>query len=164
HGGTAGLLSELLWFGSAVFAWIAYSRIRGRGFLRMPVFGAWAVAGLAVVTLGASFVVPSKIFPKAQPAAIRPASTAKLSFVKPTPDEKVRGGNLEVVLRLTGGTIVPATTTTLTPDKGHIHLSVDGSLVSMTYGTLQSVDLSKLSPGTHELEAEFVAADHGPFN
>ena len=34
----------------------------------------------------------------------------------------------------------------------------------MTYGPLQSLDLRGVSPGLHTLTAEFVAADHGPFN
>ena len=71
---------------------------------------------------------------------------------------------LDVVMTLDGGTIVDAASTTLTPDTGHIHLSLDGTLVSMTYGLVQLVDIRGLSPGEHTLEAEFVAADHGPFD
>jgi len=78
--------------------------------------------------------------------------------------DRVSGSELEVVMRLTGGTIVQTTTTNIQPNTGHIHLSVDGRLVSMTYGVLQPLDLSSLKPGTHTLTAQFVAADHGPFD
>ena len=74
------------------------------------------------------------------------------------------GDTLDVVMTLTGGTIVDATSTTLTPDTGHVHLSLDGKLVSMTYGLVQEIPLAGLAPGRHTLEAEFVAADHGPFD
>jgi hypothetical protein len=67
-------------------------------------------------------------------------------------------------MTLTGGQITDVTTTKLTPDTGHIHLSVDGTLVSMTYGLVQIVPLNGLAPGSHTLLAEFVAADHAPFS
>jgi hypothetical protein len=34
----------------------------------------------------------------------------------------------------------------------------------MTYGPVQRIVISNLAPGPHVLHAEFVAADHGPFN
>ena len=100
----------------------------------------------------------------ATPSGARPASTATLTIVRPTDGQTVSGNQVEVVMTLDGGTIVDTASTTLTPDTGHIHLSLDGKLVSMTYGLVQLVDVSGLSPGQHTLEAEFVAADHGPFD
>jgi hypothetical protein len=108
-------------------------------------------------------VIPPKLRP--QIAAIRPRSTAKLEIVSPTQGQTLTGQIMTVHLDLIGGTISPITTTNLTPNTGgHIHLSIDGSLVSMTYGTVQRVFVGRLSPGAHVLTAEFVAADHGPFN
>ncbi|MBV8387542.1 MAG: hypothetical protein JO155_12195 [Acidimicrobiia bacterium] len=46
-------------------------------------------------------------------------------------------------------------------DQGHIHVSLDGTLVNMAYSTTQ--DLNGLKPGQHTLTAEFVAIDHLPF-
>jgi hypothetical protein len=66
-----------------------------------------------------------------------------------------------VVLRLTGATIVAEATTAIRPDEGHVHLYLDNQLVSMNYGLEQDVPVT---PGTHVLRAEFVAADHAPFS
>jgi len=96
-----------------------------------------------------------------QPAGPRPASTATLAIVSPIPGQHISGSTLHVSIRLTGGTIIPQTSTDLQPDKGHIHLSLDGKVVSMAYGVEQDV---AVAPGTHLLTAEFVATDHFPFN
>jgi hypothetical protein len=151
--------------------WIGWSRLRGTGFARLP-----AAAGIGLLVLATGVVVASAFVPRAVlgPAASpiasttasgpRPSSAATLSFVQPSPGAVVTGDELEVVLELEGGRIVDTSTTQLTPDTGHIHISMDGTLVSMTYGTVQEVDLRNVAPGTHTLRAEFVAADHGPFD
>jgi hypothetical protein len=66
-----------------------------------------------------------------------------------------------VKLDLQNAKVVPQTTGPLRPDEGHIHVSVDGQLVSMAYSTEQQ--LPTLAPGPHSLQAEFVAIDHAPF-
>ncbi|HEX3622153.1 MAG TPA: hypothetical protein VHT97_07550 [Acidimicrobiales bacterium] len=98
--------------------------------------------------------------PKTKPSKNRPVTAARLAIVDPTPNE-VTGPDVPLRLELTGGTIVQATSTRLSPTEGHVHLYVDGKLVSMTYGLTD--DLKNLSPGPHSLRAEFVAADHAPF-
>jgi hypothetical protein len=65
-----------------------------------------------------------------------------------------------VRLQLVGGRIVPFTSARLVSNQGHIHLFVDGALVSMSLALSRTLDVS---PGRHVLQAEFVAADHGPF-
>jgi hypothetical protein len=92
--------------------------------------------------------------------AARPTTPARLQIVAPTPNETT-GPNVTVKLDLIGAKIVPQTTGPLRPDEGHIHVSLDGKLVSMAYGTEQ--DLPNLAPGPHSLQAEFVATDHAPF-
>jgi hypothetical protein len=129
---------------------------------------AMVVASLWIgwVLLVASAIVPRAVLGPSTPspaAGPRPSSTATLRVVEPAPGTLVRGDRLRVVLALEGGRIVESATTELRPDTGHVHVVVDGRMVSMTYGTLQIVDLSGLTPGRHELEAEFVAADHAPF-
>ncbi|HLX35129.1 MAG TPA: DUF4399 domain-containing protein [Candidatus Limnocylindrales bacterium] len=91
----------------------------------------------------------------------RPSSPAVVTIVEPTNGAQLSGPTVHVVLTLTGATIVPATTTSISPTTGHIHLYVDNNLVSMNYGLTQDIPVS---PGTYVLKAEFVAADHAPFN
>ena len=92
----------------------------------------------------------------------RPASTARLRILAPTAGQVFTGAPAHVPVRLAldGGRIVPATTLSVTPDEGHIHLYLDGRLLLMT-GLAGSVDAP---PGAHELRAEFVARDHGAFD
>jgi len=154
-----------LWIG-----WAGVSRIRNTGFPRVPLGGAWflaVVGGVVVIaglTLPRQFMRPNATSPTAIPSGARPVSTATLSIVRPTEGRVVSGPQVEVVMRLDGGAVVDAASTKLTPDTGHIHLSIDGRLVSMTYGLVQLVDVGDLSAGDHSIEAEFVAADHGPFD
>ena len=91
----------------------------------------------------------------------RPASPAHVEIVQPTPNSTLTGTTVHIVLKLTGATIVSQTTTAIKPDEGHLHLYVDNLLVSMNYGLEQDITIPA---GTHVLKAEFVAADHVPFN
>lgn len=91
----------------------------------------------------------------------RPSSPATVEIVSPAQSATVHGDTLHVVLSLTGGTIVPQTTTALRPDEGHVHLYVNNVLVSMNYGLEQDIPVQ---PGSTVLRAEFVAADHAPFS
>ena len=91
----------------------------------------------------------------------RPSSPAVISIVEPASGATVSGPTVRVVLKLTGAQIVTATTTAIRPDQGHVHLYVDNNLVSMNYGLEQDIPVH---PGTYVLKAEFVAADHAPFN
>jgi hypothetical protein len=128
------------------------------------------LVAVGVVLAVSAAIVPRAIFGGPNTALStpatgpRPASTATLTIEQPSDGAVEKGDTLDVVLGLTGGTIVDAATTRLTPDTGHVHLSVDGTLVSMTYGLVQEIGLAGLRPGDHTLLAEFVAADHGPFD
>jgi hypothetical protein len=114
-------------------------------------FGCFAVATAFPLLLGAS------------PSLGRPSTSARLEIVSPRPGDVIQGdpASVHVVVRLDGGTVVSTTSLRLVPNEGHIHLSLDGSLVSMTTGLDAVVSAS---PGPHELRAEFVAIDHGPFD
>jgi hypothetical protein len=94
-------------------------------------------------------------------AAVRPASPAVVTITEPASGAQLSGTSVHTVLTLTGARIVSATTTNIRPDEGHIHLYVNNALVSMNYGLEQDF---AVVPGTYVLKAEFVAADHAPFN
>jgi hypothetical protein len=97
----------------------------------------------------------------APPVVARPSSTAVLAIVDPANEATIPPGPLTVRLDLEGARIVDAATIVLRPDEGHIHLNLDGKLVSMAYGLEQQVEVT---PGIHQLVAEFVAGDHAPFS
>ncbi|HET6714508.1 MAG TPA: hypothetical protein VFI59_12460 [Actinomycetota bacterium] len=166
-------LSVVLLLGALWVGWVGWSRLKGKGFPRMP---AWAGPGL--LAAAAALAVTAAIAPRAifapSPATLtgasasdpgpRPSSAAALGFAAPTDGQTVIGDEVEVVLDLRGGRIVEDTSTHLAPDTGHVHLVLDGELVSMTYGLVQVVDLRNVPPGSHTLLAEYVAADHAPFD
>jgi hypothetical protein len=119
--------------------------------------------GLGVIALGC-FVLAT-ILPLllgARPSLGRPSTVARLGIVSPHEGEVFRGdpAPIPVDLRLDGGKVVPFASLRLVPNEGHIHLYLDGSLVSMTAALDARITAS---PGHHELRAEFVAVDHGPF-
>jgi len=162
-----GMVFAALWVG-----WIGWSRLRGTGFGRLPAAAGPGLIGVAVVLLVASAIVPRAVFgptpatPTRSPSGPRIASTATLAFEEPTDGASIEGDELQVVLDLRDCSVVEETTTDIRPDTGHIHLSVDGALVSMTYGAVQVVPLGSLGleGGEHTLDAEYVAADHLPFD
>ena len=92
----------------------------------------------------------------------RPSSTAKLSIVEPKVDQVVHGSSVDLRVRLEDAKLVPATTTDIVPDKGHLHVLLDDQLISMTEGLEQTIP--DVTPGPHRIQVEFVASDHAPFD
>jgi hypothetical protein len=115
---------------------------------------------IAFVAFGVATTLP--FFFGARPALGRPSTTARLEIVSPQAGDVVRGdpASVRVELRLEGGKIVPISSLRLVANEGHIHLYLDGSLVSMTASLDATIEIS---PGQHHLLAEFVAIDHAPF-
>lgn len=95
-------------------------------------------------------------------AADRPASTAKLAIVSPKNGQVIHGTTLQLKVSLEDAKVVPATTTDIVPDEGHLHVILDERLVTMT-GSLEQL-IANLTPGQHLLKVEFVASDHAPFD
>jgi len=120
-----------------------------------------ALGAAACATPGVSSP-PMTLTPASSPTLEpRPSSPATVEIVEPANGATVAGTSVHVVLKLTGATIVTATTTNVRPDEGHVHLYLNGQVVSMNYGLEQDLPVT---PGTYVFRAEFVAADHAPFN
>jgi hypothetical protein len=153
-------VSVLLLLGAFVFGWVGVLRLRGRAFPRVPRPVAWSLLGLAVGCTVLAVVLPPIIRPDR--TANRPSSDAHIRIVSPANGATFRGdpATVQVQLSLVGGTIVARTSTRLTSDQGHVHLYLDGALVSMAYALQAEL---RVVPGAHRLTAEFVALDHAPF-
>ncbi len=130
-----------------------HSRAGGLGWRRYVVLALFLGIG-AACTSGAKPPGPT------QTVQARPRSAATVSIVDPAPGAELTGTTERVRVDLTGGEIVYQTSATLSPTQGHIHLTLDGKLVSMLSGLTQDVPVT---PGLHVLQAEFVASDHLPF-
>jgi len=128
-------------------------RLRGR------TIAAVVTVGLLAAACGGS---PSSPASPTNTASPRPSSTAKISFISPKAGEVVNGTDVPVKIELTGARIVKQTSTDIRPDEGHVHMYLDDQLISMNYGL--TATLHDVPPGTHLLRAEFVAADHAPFD
>jgi len=154
-------VSTMLFLAAFLFGLVALQRLRGKAFRRLPVAAAWGGALLAVASMALALVLPPIIRPVV--AGARPSSSARLQILSPGPGEAFHGdpASVPVRLRLIGGKIVSVTSTRLVPDEGHIHLFLDGALVSMSYSLAKDL---QVSPGIHRLQVEFVAVDHAPFN
>jgi hypothetical protein len=123
-------------------------------------------AAIGLGAIGAGCLVVGTILPfllGASPSLSRPSSTARLGIASPASGQVFHGdpATVHVVLSLDGGQVVPFSSLRLVPNEGHIHLYVDGALVSMSTGLTADVPAR---PGTHQLVAEFVAVDHGSFD
>jgi hypothetical protein len=133
--------------------------------LRLLAIGSVVVVLVACTSPAGSS--PSSTLPAA--SGNRPSSPAIVAVVQPiagagitpTPCPSAPGSCVHIKLSLSGATIVSATSTDIRPDEGHVHLYVDNVLVSMNYGLEQDLPVHS---GTYVLKAEFVAADHAPFN
>jgi hypothetical protein len=143
-------------FGAAYAAYRLFTRPSGT--LRRTM--SLGLGVMAFVAFGVATILP--FFFGARPALGRPSTTARLEIVSPSPGEVIRGdpASVRVELRVEGGKVVPTSSLRLVPNEGHIHLYLDGSLVSMTASLDATIEVS---PGQHQLLAEFVAIDHAPF-
>ena len=121
-----------------------------------------ALVVLLILAAGCGGGKGSGAQPTSSPASARPQSTGKISIIDPAAGKVVNGGTLHVKLVVEGARILDNPNVVKPkPDEGHVHLSLDGKVVSMTYGTEQDI---AVTPGRHLLEAEFVAGDHLPFS
>lgn len=124
------------------------------------------VLALATSLLG-SCASESDVMGGSETPSPRPSTVGDLVIVEPQPGALFDGASVPVTLTLGGATIVAAASTNITPDTGHIHVTLDDKVLSLLSGLeFDLVDLTEesIEPGTHLLRVEFVAADHGPFS
>ena len=110
---------------------------------------------------GGSTPSPTPVVTTSPDPSTRPASPAVLTILQPAQGQVVTGGMVHVQVGLANAEVVAATSAHITPDTGHVHLYLDNELIYMQYRLQQDVPVH---PGTYSLKAEFVAADHFPFN
>ena len=118
------------------------------------------LTALVVPLMLAAVVTGGACASKSTPSKQRPMTPARIAIETPTANE-VTGPDVTMRVRIIGGQAVQRTTGALTPTDGHVHVKLDGQLIVMAYGTTQ--ELKGLTPGAHNLQAEFVAVDHAPF-
>jgi hypothetical protein len=107
--------------------------------------------GAVIIGIGSVVVGPSPVA----------APDVSLRIVTPTDNSTVAAdAPVEIRVDLEGGKLTSSTDQTA-PNVGHLHISVDGSIVSMP-GTPQAT--VELEPGRHLIVVEFVGADHQPFS
>ncbi|HEX2179904.1 MAG TPA: hypothetical protein VHL54_10385 [Actinomycetota bacterium] len=114
---------------------------------------------LAIVGFVVFLFAPDWVEPAPLPCE-RPASEADITIVSPSEDAVLPSGEVELELELEGGEIASLSTVENRPDEGHLHITVDGRLASMTGSEDQTI---QVEPGEHDLEVEYVANDHAPF-
>jgi hypothetical protein len=92
----------------------------------------------------------------------RPASPAVVKILQPKNGAKEPASGAKLEVSLTGAKLTSVTSQDISPTEGHLHVSVDDRLISMTSGLTQT--LPDLTPGRHTIRVEFVASDHLPFD
>jgi hypothetical protein len=121
----------------------------------------WALMAFALLAAGCGSGTGTSDSPS--PSSVsRPSSTAELSILSPENGSVVEEPTVHLELSLQGAQIVKQTSTDLSPDKGHVHVLLDGSLISMNYSLGDAIP--DVGPGAHRIEVEFVATDHAPFD
>jgi hypothetical protein len=120
-----------------------------------------AIAILAVSLLASACSNGSDVVGDTSTPDVRPSSPAKVAILSPTNGQVVHGSDVRIRVQLTGGKIVPATTTDIVPTRGHLHVYLDDQIVSMNFKL--TGDIGDVRPGMHVLRVEFVASDHLPY-
>ena len=164
HGGLSGPADNVatVLVIAAAIVFLTWNRLRrnkeltGRRRLLLPALPVAAGGLVALAVITPSFVSTS-------PSKNRPLTAARLQILSPVSGSHA-GPTVDVKLALRGASIVPQANVLppkLPANQGHIHVRLDGNLISMTYGLDEQ--LHDLSPGPHVVQAEFVAVDHAPF-
>lgn len=126
---------------------------------RIGLLAALLALALAASACGKAEIPAAGGSPRPSP---RPSSTAALDILSPKPGDVIKGTTVKLRLKLDGARIVQASTKALKPDEGHLHVLLDGQLITQT-AAIQT-DIPNVAPGQHTIRVEFVAGDHAPFD
>lgn len=108
----------------------------------------WALFIAGAVLVVASFVVPN----------LGGGTDAEVAFASPRDGATVPAAEpVAVEIRLTGGELAAPPS----GSGGHLHIFVDGSVISMPSTTTAEVTLE---PGEHELKVEYVDIQHASYD
>ena len=89
-------------------------------------------------------------------------SPVKITLLSPTNGEVVHGNMVNVVVAISGGTVIAVYSTHISPTVGHVHLYMNNQLVYMSYTLHQALPVN---PGVlYSMYAEWVASDQFPFS
>ncbi len=141
----------------ALAGWILIARSRGRPAFSKPGY-VMLLVGL-LVFLGGPDIVGSLAPFRAGPL---PTTRTRLEVITPSDGQVMASREVRVAVRLlepSGNAWIPVPT--LSPDRGHIHIAVDGRILSMTW---QPAFVVPVTTGTHAVTVEYVASDHRPFS
>jgi hypothetical protein len=116
---------------------------------------------LAALTAGCGGGTSQATPEASSPAPARPSSTAKLEILLPKAGDAQGGPTVTLRVGLTDAKLVEFTSSNLKPNEGHLHVLLDGRLISMTLGLEQKIP--NVAAGSHVIRVEFVASDHAPF-
>lgn len=109
---------------------------------------AWALFAAGALLAAAAFIVPN----------LSGGSDATVGFASPQDGDTVPAGQpIPVEIDLEGGELA----TSGSDAGGHLHIFVDGSVISMPSTTTAEIDLE---PGEHELRVEYVDVQHASYD
>lgn len=147
HGvGGTGPEIELLILGAGLVLFAAFKGAQKRS------------TNILVALVGAGMLVAAFVLP--QPSTRQAPSDVAISIKSPVDNAVVPANEkLNVQVELENAELTDETQGT-DPRLGHIHIYVDGSVVSMPTELNANIELE---PGEHDLMVEYVAADHSRF-
>lgn len=109
---------------------------------------AWRLFAAGALLAAASFIVPG----------LGGGTDVTVGFASPQDDDTVPAGEpVTIEVDLEGGELA----TSASDAGGHLHIFVDGSVISMPSTTTTEVDLE---PGEHELRVEYVDFGHASYD
>jgi hypothetical protein len=151
-------VTSLLLIGDTVLVLWLFEK-RGKAKNPMSKRRTWLLGGVVAAVLAVAVTTPLWLPKKSTSTGPRRETSARIAIRSPQSGATV-GHQVPVKIELIGGTLV-GTNVVKGPDGGHIHLLLDGEILSQSLELEQTVKVDKA--GAHTITAEYVQADHQPF-